>query len=520
MALQKWYRKLIIWGLSFGILLSGGLNTPVNADSGLNHFFPEKDWAAAGVQTDQVTREFFEQSGMQLPSHGVLDLNNGSILDNQLTPKENPPKLKKDDFRVLTLTATELNVRNWNTAQTGDELVASAESIIEAAGQQELAADGGTFFISKQLAETGAQKAETVKEQLNARANLENKELNRSLETIVKVNLIPEKEQAVTFVRLSKDIQKVAEIDRLVIEVQPEVSIELTGGDLQSLAAADMEIEVTELKTDKDSLPADKTSGEEQKGPSYQINLKKAKAASQITLALRADQDPYNAICRKDVSGKEEIIGGRYDGKTKKLNAKIRDDGEYYVRRNEKNFTDIEGLPQKEKEFIKILAAKGILQGSSAGQFSPDATIQRSEILTILVRMSYAYDSSAVSAFSDVARDAWYYPYVSSGVKLGTVNGYPNNVFKPGNSVGAAELAKMNCMMLVYKRGYHFPKETQNYLAKLGQGSRVPEWAKAYIAMAEREGLLLKTESGIYDGGQAITRRQAAEMLYRLYEKL
>ncbi|AVM70125.1 hypothetical protein C3V36_13240 [Lachnospiraceae bacterium oral taxon 500] len=520
MALQKWYRKLIIWGLSFGILLSGGLNTPVNADSGLNHFFPEKDWAAAGVQTDQVTREFFEQSGMQLPSHGVLDLNDGSILDNQLTPKENPPKLKKDDFRVLTLTATEWNVRNWNTAQTGDELVASAESIIEAAGQQELAADGGTFFISKQLAETGAQKAETVKEQLNARANLENKELNRSLETIVKVNLIPEKEQAVTFVRLSKDIQKVAEIDRLVIEVQPEVSIELTGGDLQSLAAADMEIEVTELKTDKDSLPADKTSGEEQKGPSYQINLKKAKAASQITLALRADQDPYNAIFRKDTSGKEEIIGGRYDGKTKKLNAKIRDDGEYYVRRNEKNFADIEGLPKKEKEFIKILASKGILQGNASDRFNPNAPIQRSEILTILVRMSYAYDGSASSGFSDVARDAWYYSYVSSGVKLGTVNGYPNNVFKPGNSVGAAELAKMNCMMLVYKRGYHFPKEAQNYLAKLGQGSRVPEWAKAYIAMAEREGLLLKTESGIYDGGQAITRRQAAEMLYRLYEKL
>ena len=150
MALQKWYRKLIIWGLSFGILLSGGLNTLVNADSGLNHFFPEKDWAAAGVQTDQVTREFFEQSGMQLPSHGVLDLNDGSILDNQLTPNEKPPKLKNDDFRVLTLTATEWNVRNWNTAQTGDELVASAETKNEAAGQQELAAEAGPNIIRKQ----------------------------------------------------------------------------------------------------------------------------------------------------------------------------------------------------------------------------------------------------------------------------------------------------------------------------------------------------------------------------------
>jgi len=129
--------------LSFSILLSGRANTLANVEPELNHFTPYKEKAADGVQTNQITREFFEQSGMQLPSHGVLDLNNGSTLDNQLTPKENPPKLKKDGFRVLTLTATELNVRNWNTAQTGDELVASAESIIEAAGQQELAADGG-----------------------------------------------------------------------------------------------------------------------------------------------------------------------------------------------------------------------------------------------------------------------------------------------------------------------------------------------------------------------------------------
>ena len=456
----------------------------------------------------------------QLPGLRTVILKNSHVPAEQL--KVLKEKLTQTEFRVLTVSITDPNVKDWNTAESGDELVASAESMIAAAGRQELTAMDGRFVITKQLAESAAQKAETVKEQLNAKAVLDNKELNRSLETIVKISLTPEKEQAMTAVRVSKDIQTVSAIDRLVIEVQPEVTLELTAGDLQGLAAADLEIEVTEGKVSAGSRPvgSDAFGGEGADGRSYQIKLKKVKASSQITLALKADQDPYNAIFRKDASGKEEIIGGRYDGKTKKLNAKIRDDGEYYVRRNEKNFADIEGLPQKEKEFIKILAAKGILQGSSAGQFSPNATIQRSEILTILVRMSYAYDNSAVSAFSDVARDAWYYPYVSSGVKLGAVSGYPDNTFKPANSVGAAELAKMNCMMLVYKKGYHFPKEAPTYLARLAPGSKVPNWAKAYVAMAEREGFLLRTGSGLYDGGQAITRRQAAEMLYRLYQKL
>ncbi len=457
----------------------------------------------------------------QLSGLRTVILKNSNVPADQLkTLKE---KMPQTEFRVLTIAITDPNVKQWNTAVSGEELVSSAESIIADAGQQKLTAADKTFVITKQMAESGAQKAEAVKEQLNAKASLENKELNRSLETIVKVSLTPEKEQTSAAIRLSKDIPAIPSIDRMVIEALPEVTLELTAGDLQNLAAADMEIEITEAGTDTGRLSADKNSafgGDSKKGKSYKLTLKKANTGAQITLALQADQDPYNTICRKDAAGKEEIIGGRYDGKTQKLNVKISDDGEYYVRRNEKNFSDIEALPQKEKESIKVLAAKGILQGNVSGQFSPDAPIQRSEILTILVRMSYAYDSSANSTFSDVAKGIWYYPYISSGVKLGAVNGYPDNSFKPGNSVGAAELAKMNCMMLVYKKGYHFPREMQSYLAKLAQGSNVPEWAKAYIAMAEREGLLLKTANGLYDGGQAITRRQAAEMLYRLYEKL
>ena len=487
----------------------------LNSLNGLNKAQNLKEIDLSFAKVDDIT------ALAELPALRTVILKNSSVPAGQL--KNLKEKMPQTEFRVLTIAITDPNVKQWNTAVSGEELVSSAESIIADAGQQKLTAADKTFVITKQMAESGAQKAEAVKDQLNAKASLENKELNRSLETIVKVSLTPEKEQTSAAIRLSKDIPAIPSIDRMVIEALPEVTLELTAGDLQNLAAADMEIEITEAGTDTGRLSADKNSafgGDSKKGKSYKLTLKKANTGAQITLALQADQDPYNTICRKDAAGKEEIIGGRYDGKTQKLNVKISDDGEYYVRRNEKNFSDIEALPQKEKESIKVLAAKGILQGNVSGQFSPDAPIQRSEILTILVRMSYAYDSSANSTFSDVAKGIWYYPYVSSGVKLGAVNGYPDNSFKPGNSVGAAELAKMNCMMLVYKKGYHFPREMQSYLAKLAQGSNVPEWAKAYIAMAERESLLLKTANGLYDGGQAITRRQAAEMLYRLYEKL
>ncbi len=452
----------------------------------------------------------------------TVTLKNSNVAENQI--KQVQRKQPQTKFRILTVSISDSKVKLWNTNQIGDELVASAEEIIAEAGRQHLGTMTGPFIINKPLAKSGAQKAEAIKEQLNAKAALERRELPRNLETIVRVTLTMPKDQTSAVIRLAENVKEVTEMDRLIIEVQPDIAIELSAEDLQDAMTGDMEIEITEVKAGaKISLPADQAyavGGDAKKSKTYQIKMKKNKKSSKVGVGLKTDADPYNALCRKDASGKEEVIGGKYDSRTKKLSAKISDDGEYYVRKNEKNFADIEGLPAKQKEIIKILASKGILQGGSNGQFMPNETVKRSEILTILVRMSYSYDGGSSSKFFDVAKNAWYYPYVSSGVKLGVVNGYPDNSFKPGNSVGAAELAKMNSMMLVYKKGYHFPKELQKYLAKLAQNSNVPTWAKTYIAMAEREGFLLKAANGFYDGGQAMTRKQAAEMLYRLYEKL
>ncbi|RRD95047.1 hypothetical protein EII17_04560 [Clostridiales bacterium COT073_COT-073] len=451
-----------------------------------------------------------------LPNLRVVILKNSKLPDDQLALLKR--KLSGVKFRIMNISISDNQVRLWNTNQTGDTLTRAAEEIIENAGRQQLGSSNGLFVINKANAKNGAQKAEAVKDQLYAKATFEGKELNKELETIVKFSLAASA-QPLTKIRIDKGVSQLPEVDRLIIEVNPEVSLEMNSEQLQ--AAGDLEIEIEEVKAGAriNLMAGEALGGNAKKSKTYKVKMKKGKKTSKVGLSMKTDDDPYNVICRKGANG-EEIIGGKYDKKTKKMSAKIGDDGEYYVRKNEKNFTDIEGLPTKQKEMIKILASKGILQGNSIGQFMPNQTITRSEILTVLVRLSYAYDNSAVSNFYDVAKNAWYYPYISSGAEIGVVNGYPDNSFKPNNVVGAAEMAKMNAMMLVYKKGYRFPKEVQKYLAKLAQNSNIPAWAVAYIAMGEREGFLLKAASGFYDGTQMMTRQQAAEMLYRLYEKL
>ena len=50
---------------------------------------------------------------------------------------------------------------------------------------------------------------------------------------------------------------------------------------------------------------------------------------------------------------------------------------------------------------------------------------------------------AASMAFSDVAENAWYYDAVSNLYDRGTVEGYDDDTFRPGNTVNRAELAVM-----------------------------------------------------------------------------
>lgn len=502
---------------------------------------------AMGIKSER-TLEINGESNDVLPKDGLLWSLENSVneqLNGQLNDSSNSVhnshtngqidslslELPKAEWMWKKVTITNAAVKNWNTAQTGDNLTGSAESIIAEAGKQELKVADSTVVINKKLTETGLIKAEAVKEQLYAKAAIENKELNKSLDTVVKIEVNhAQKDWTEMTIRIEKDVEQLKEMDRLVIDVDSDISLEISNEQLQdNIAANDFEITIEEVKGDTGVLPyflQDKREnqrvgfgGSGEKTKRYQIKMKKKQEGAQIGLSLRSPDNPYTAIFRKTATG-EEVIGGKYDAKTRKLSVKIGQDGEYYVKKNEKNFVDIEGLPKAQKEMIKVLASKGVLKGNEKGFFNPKAGISRSELLTILVRLSYVYDEQAVSSFSDVKAGSWYYPYVSSGQKIGVVNGYWDNTFKPKDLVGAAEMAKMNTMILVHKKRYRFPQKNDPYLEKLAKNSNIPTWAVRYIAMAEREGFLLKTGNGVYDGAKTLTRGEAAEMLYRLWEKL
>lgn len=140
----------------------------------------------------------------------TVTLKNSNVAENQI--KQVQRKQPQTKFRILTVSISDSKVKLWNTNQIGDELVASAEEIIAEAGRQHLGTMTGPFIINKPLAKSGAQKAEAIKEQLNAKAALERRELPRNLETIVRVTLTMPKDQTSAVIRLAENVKEVTEI--------------------------------------------------------------------------------------------------------------------------------------------------------------------------------------------------------------------------------------------------------------------------------------------------------------------
>lgn len=91
---------------------------------------------------------------------------------------------------------------------------------------------------------------------------------------------------------------------------------------------------------------------------------------------------------------------------------------------------------------------------------------------------------AAGTAFSDVAKDAWYAGYVADLVSAGAVDGYPDGTFRPAGSVTVGEAVKL----IVLAAGYSEQTPTGSH------------WASGYLDFASAKGF---TDAGQTDAPDA-----------------
>jgi hypothetical protein len=170
-------------------------------------------------------------------------------------------------------------------------------------------------------------------------------------------------------------------------------------------------------------------------------------------------------------------------------------------------------------EALLYLKAQGIVKGYEDGSFKLDNTINRAELMKIIVAAAYdeatvtdcaAYYTKQsdynVTLFTDVVFamvggnvPPWYFDYVCVGKHEGFVGGYPDGSFKPGNQINFVEAAK-----IITKR------------ADMNLVEGTP-WYKVYVDALDNANAIPTT---ITSFDQKITRGEMAEIIYRLTAKV
>ena len=113
----------------------------------------------------------------------------------------------------------------------------------------------------------------------------------------------------------------------------------------------------------------------------------------------------------------------------------------------EKVFSDVDQTT-KYSQAIEHLKNNGIVSGYPDGTFQPEKTLNRAELLKILVEPFDSAQGSTSSVqgmsncFPDV-KDEWFAKYVCYAKEKGIVSGYPDGSFQPGNEVNFVEALKM-----------------------------------------------------------------------------
>lgn len=87
-------------------------------------------------------------------------------------------------------------------------------------------------------------------------------------------------------------------------------------------------------------------------------------------------------------------------------------------------------------EAVELVNDAGIMCGDDKGNFSPNKTVTRAEMATIVCRMLDETENLAISnTFTDVPNTHWANKYIVKAAELSIVNGYGNGKFGPNDPV-------------------------------------------------------------------------------------
>lgn len=167
---------------------------------------------------------------------------------------------------------------------------------------------------------------------------------------------------------------------------------------------------------------------------------------------------------------------------------------------------------------VEYVNTEGLFNGTAPDKFSPGTSMTRGMFVTVLGKAA-KMDTSAygTSQFKDVPDDAYYAPYVTWAAEVGVVNGTSPTTFSPNNSITREDMATM---LYKYARAYGYDTSyDEANLLDFPDAGKISDYAQVPMAWAVTHGVLAGSDGYLDPKGDA-TRAQTAQIFYNSQEVL
>lgn len=179
---------------------------------------------------------------------------------------------------------------------------------------------------------------------------------------------------------------------------------------------------------------------------------------------------------------------------------------------NSKEFSDVDSQAWM-SDAVKFTSARELFQGTGEGRFSPEITMTRGMLVTVLYRLEQGEADSAIS-FPDVPSGEWYSEAVSWASEKEIVTGYGNGCFGPTDQVTREQIA---AILYRYVAAQDIDRGEQGSLSDFTDGTSTSAWAQESMRWAVGAGLF-QGSNGHLRPQEAATRAEVAVLLQRFVE--
>lgn len=165
---------------------------------------------------------------------------------------------------------------------------------------------------------------------------------------------------------------------------------------------------------------------------------------------------------------------------------------------------------------VMFVYENGLFSGTDSRSFSPNASMTRAMLVTVLYRLEGEPAGTGSSSFSDVRSGSYYEKAVAWAAANGIVTGTGSTSFSPDAKVTREQLAAILYRYAQYKK---LDTDAGTKLDSFSDAGNVSGYASEALSWAVSEGLINGASGRLMPKGDA-TRAQVAAILHRFVENV